>query len=213
MTSDAERRQKQARFVRDRYPRSGSLRGGRSFDLRLMQREDRDAVLAFARALPADDLLYLRNDITQPQVVDRWLDDIDRLNTITILALEDGQIIAETSLVQSGAGWTRHRADIRLIVGPRARGEGLGHYLAEEIFVIAELLGLRKLSAQMSHDQLSAQSVFRGLGFESVALLPGFVIDREGQERDLLVMAYDVTAGGAPASAQANTPESADARG
>lgn len=207
MTSDAERRQKQARFVRDRYPRSGSLRGGRSFDLRLMQRDDRDAVLAFARALPADDLLYLRDDITQPETVAIWLDNIDRLNTITILAQEDGQIIGETSLIQSGAGWTRHRADIRMIVGPQVRGEGLGHYLAEEIFVIAELLGLRKLSAQMSHDQLGAQSVFRGLGFESVALLPGFVIDREGQERDLLVMAYDVTAGGAPASAQANTQE------
>ena len=213
MTSDPERRQEQARFVRDRYPRSGSLRGGRGFDLRLMQREDRDAILGFARALPADDLLYLRNDITQAQAVDRWLDDIDRLNTVTILALEGGQIIGEASLIQSGAGWTRHRGEMRMNVAPRARGEGLGHYLAEEIFVIAELFALRKLSAQMSHDQLRAQSVFRGLGFESVALLPRFVIDREGQERDLLVMAYDVTAGGAPVSAQENTQENADADG
>ena len=205
MTSDAERRQKQAGFVRDRYPRSGSLRGGRDFELRLMQRDDRDALLAFARTLPTDDLLYLRNDITQAHAIDSWLDEIDRLNATTILALEDGKIIGEASLIQSGAGWTRHRGEIRMIVGPQARGEGLGHYLAEEIFVIAELFGLRKLSAQMSHDQLGAQSVFRGLGFEPVALLPGFVIDREGDERDLLVMAYDVTARGAPTSAQEST--------
>ena len=202
MLSAAERRQKQAGFVRERYPRSGTLRGGRSFDVRLMQRDDRDAVLAFARALPTDDLLYLRSDITDAGVVDGWVDDIERLNIVTILALEHGKIIGEASLLQSGAGWTRHRGDIRMIVGPQARGEGLGHYLAEEIFVIAELFGLRKLAAQMSHDQLGAQSVFRGLGFEPVALLPGFVVDREGAERDLLVMAYDVTARGAPASAQ-----------
>ena len=198
MPTQDERRQKQAEFVRDRYPRSGTLRGGRRFEVRLMQREDRDTVIAFARALPADDLLYLRNDITQPEVVDAWLAQLDRLTTTTVLALEDGKIIGEASLIESGAGWTRHRGDIRMIVGPQARGEGLGHYLAEEIFVVAELYGLRKLSAQMSHDQLGAQSVFRGLGFEPVALLPGFVIDREGDERDLLVMAYDVVARGAP---------------
>ena len=202
MLTQTERRQKQAGFVRDRYPRDGALRGGRGFEVRLMQRADRDAVIAFARSLPADDLLYLRNDITQPDVVDAWLGQLDRLTTTTVLALEDGKIIGEASLLESGAGWTRHRGDIRMIVGPQARGEGLGHYLAEEIFVIAELFGLRKLAAQMSHDQLGAQSVFRGLGFESVAVLPGFVIDREGAERDLLVMAYDVTARGAPTSAQ-----------
>jgi len=212
-TPDAERRQKQAGFVRARYPRSGTLRGGRGFDLRLMQHDDRDPVLAFAASLPADDLLYLPNDITQPQVVDRWLDEIDRLNTVTTLALQDGNIIGEASLIQTGADWTRHRGEIRMIVGPDARGEGLGHYLAEEIFVIAELLGLRKLFAQMSHDQLGAQSVFRGLGFGSVALLPGFVVDRDGDERDLLVMAYDVTARAVPVSVQLPAPDSDNSGG
>ena len=208
-TSDAERRQKQIGFIRQRYPRSGALRAGRSFDLRLMEREDRDAVLAFTRSLPADDLLYLLSDITQPQAIDSWLDDIDRLNIVTILALQDGAIIGEASLIESGAGWTRHRGQIRMIVGPEVRGEGLGHYLAEEIFVIAELFGLRKLSAQMSHDQVSAQSVFRGLGFDSVALLPGFVVNGEGDERDLLVMAYDVAARGVPVSAQSKSEDAA----
>lgn len=204
MPSDAERRQKEAGFVRERYPHSGVLRGGRSFEVRLMERNDGDALLAFARTLPTDDLLYLRNDITQTYAIESWLDEIDRLSTTTILTLEDDKIIGEASLIQSGAGWTRHRGEIRMIVGPQARGEGLGRYLAEEIFVIAEIFGLRKLSAQMSHDQLGAQSVFRGIGFEPVALLPGFVIDREGDELDLLVMAYDVTARGAPTSAQEN---------
>jgi L-amino acid N-acyltransferase YncA len=204
MTTDAERRQRQAKFVRDRYPRSGSLRGGRGFQIRLMERADRDTVLSFARALPADDLLYLRFDLTNATTVDAWLADIEVLRVFTILAWEDGELIGEASLLQSGADWTRHRGDIRMIVGPAARGEGLGHFLAEEIFVIAELLGLSKLAAEMSHDQLGAQSVFRGLGFEPVALLPGFVVDREGRERDLLVMAYDVTARGAPSSAQQN---------
>ena len=202
MTSETERRERQVRFVQDRYPRAGALRSGRDFELRLMGPDDRAAVLAFAASLPADDLLYLRNDVTDPHVVDRWLDDVARQRTITVLAHHGNQILGEASLLYGAADWTRHRGDIRTIVASEARGEGLGHFLAEEIFVIAEILGLQKLSAQMSHDQQGAQSVFSGLGFESVAVLPGFVVDREGSQHDLVVMAYDVTARGAPASAQ-----------
>lgn len=202
MTTETERRGRQARFIRDRYPRPGSLRNGREFQTRLVRPDDRDALLAFAASLPGDDLLYLRNDITDPQVVNTWLDDIARNRALTVLALDETQILGEATLLYAAADWTRHRGDIRMIVGPESRGQGLGHFLAEEIFVIAEILGLQKLTAQMSHDQIGAQSVFRGLGFEPVALLPGFVVDREGRQHDLLVMAYDVTARGAPTSAQ-----------
>ena len=202
MLSAAERRQKQAGFVRERYPRSGTLRGGRSFDVRLMHRADRDAVLAFARALPTDDLLYLRSDITDAGVVDGWVNDIERLNIVTILALENGKIIGEASLLQSGAGWTRHRGDIRMIVGPQARGEGWATTWPKRSSSSPSCSACassprrcRTTSwARSRSSAVSASSPWR--------CCPGFVVDREGAERDLLVMAYDVTARGAPASAQ-----------
>ena len=202
MTTETERRERQVHFVRERYPRSGALRNGHEFQVGLMDRGDRDAILTFATALPHDDLLYLRNDITDPHGVDSWIAEIDRGRTVTVLARDGDQILGEASLLYGAADWTRHRGDIRLIVSSQARGQGLGHFLAEEIFVIAEILGLQKLSAQMSHDQQGAQSVFRGLGFESVAVLPGFVVDRDGNQLDLVVMAYDVTARGVPTSAR-----------
>ena len=56
-------------------------------------------------------------------------------------------------------------------------------------------------SAQMTHDQEDAQAVFQGLGFAPVAVLSGFVVARDGGKRDLLVMAYDLAAQGAPPAA------------
>ena len=39
--------------------------------LRLMQSDDRNALLDFARSVPADDLLFLSVDITEPEAVER----------------------------------------------------------------------------------------------------------------------------------------------
>ena len=210
MTSDPQSQIGKMTYVRKRYPRRDRLRSGREIAAQLMADGDRANVLAFARQLPPDDLLYLRRDITDEAVIDSWLENVHLHRTITILAYVDDEIIGEASLTHNETDWTRHRGDIRVIVSPAARGEGLGRYLAEEIFVIAELLGLERLSAQMTHDQRGARAVFAGLGFEPVALLPGFVIGGDDVKRDLLVMAYDVVKRGAPAPEE--EPNAGDTR-
>ncbi|MEE9277108.1 MAG: GNAT family N-acetyltransferase [Dehalococcoidia bacterium] len=203
MTTSTRTNDGTADHIQRRYPRRDTLRSGREIVLRLMAEEDRERFLTFARNLPPDDLLYLRWDITDDRVVNNLILSMRLNRNITVLAFGDGdEIIGEAALTHSETDWTRHIGDIRIIVSPGARGEGLGRYLAEEIFVAAEILGLERLSAQMTNDQVGAQAVFRGLGFEPVALLPGFVIARDGQKHDLLVMAYDVASRSGPATPQ-----------
>ena len=48
------------------YPWTTTLKD-RQITLRLMQSTDRDALLDFARSLPADNLLFLSVDITEPE--------------------------------------------------------------------------------------------------------------------------------------------------
>jgi len=48
------------------YPRAVTLAGGGTISLRLMSADDRDRLVAFARELPPDDLLFLSVDITDP---------------------------------------------------------------------------------------------------------------------------------------------------
>ena len=200
MTTEASARQ--AALIARRYPSRATLRGGREIDMRLMSADDKARFLAFARSLSTDDLLYLPWDITNEHIVDRWLENIDQHRTTTVLALDEGSIVGEASLVHNEAGWTDHIGEIRVTVNSRIRGQGLGRFLAEEIFAIADSIGLDRISARMTHDQRGAQVVFESLGFHAVATLPGWVMDRSGRMRDLVVMAYDLRARGAPTSAQ-----------
>lgn len=178
--------------IQARYPSRRRLPSGREVALRLMEESDREGILTFAWGLSPDDLLDLRWDITHDQVVNDWLQNIASGRSITVLAREGGVVVGEASVTSSETDWTRHIGDVHLSVSPPVRREGLGRLLAQEIFAIAALRGLKRLSAQLAHDQAEAQAVFREFGFEPVALLPGFVVGRDGRKRDLLVMACDV---------------------
>lgn len=175
------------------YPRAVQLKDGSSTSLRLMTAGDRDALLGFARALPADDLLFLRSDITDPDVVDEWVRNLGR-RTITVLA-ESGRgagILGYGSLHYNETLWTRHVGEIRIQTGAAARGKGLGTALAGAVFDIARTLGLRKIQARMTPDQAGARVTFERLGFQMEALLADFVIDRGDRLRDMLIMSYDI---------------------
>jgi L-amino acid N-acyltransferase YncA len=174
------------------YPRVVTLSSGTSIQLRLMTPADADRVMAFARALPADDLLFLRTDITDPGVVAQWVRNLGTGRTITVLAEAAGDLAGYASLHYSEINWQRHLGEIRLQAGVRFRSQGLGRALAGEVFGIARGLKLRKLVAQMTTDQRGAVATFERLGFRAEALLQDFVMDRAGRTRDLMVMAYDV---------------------
>ena len=174
------------------YPRAVTLSSGTAIQLRLMTAADADRIMAFARALPADDLMFLRTDITDPGVVAQWVRNLSAGRTITVLAEAAGDLAGYASLHYSEINWQRHLGEIRLQAGVRFRSQGLGRALAGEVFGIARGLKLRKLVAQMTTDQRGAVATFERLGFRAEALLQDFVMDRAGRTRDLMVMAYDV---------------------
>ena len=83
--------------IASRYPIEVRLRNDRTVHLRLMGAGDVDAVLAFARALDPDDLLFLRVNITEPSVVQRWVQNIESGRTITVLALDEAEVVGEAT--------------------------------------------------------------------------------------------------------------------
>lgn len=174
------------------YPRSVKLEDGSSASLRLMGRKDANSMVAFAQSLPEDDLLFLRTDITNPAVVDTWVENIDDGLTVTVLAEANGELAGYASLHHNEVTWQRHVGEIRIQVGRRYRSQGLGRRLAAEVFAVARDLGLRKITAQMTPDQKGAIATFERLGFQPEALMQDFVIDRAGRTRDLMIMAHDV---------------------
>jgi len=178
--------------VKRTYPWQTSV-GGVEMTLRLMEPSDRDAILSFARALPDHDLLFLRTDVTDPKVVDEWIENLKKGRTITVMAESGGELLGYASLHHNEVLWTRHVGEIRVLLKPELRGFGLGKALANEVFAIAKDLGLQKVMVQMTTDQRGARGMVESLGFRPEALLADFVMGRDGRTYDLLIMSYDVT--------------------
>jgi GNAT superfamily N-acetyltransferase len=175
-----------------RYPISLRLPDGLAVTLRQMRSDDVDRVLQLGRSLPADDLVFLRMDITDRAVVEGWAQQLERDRAVSLLAEAGGALIGYGSLFHSELTWQRHLGEIRLLVDRPYRSRGLGHVLVGELFRIARGRGLRKIAAHLTADQKGAQKMFERHGFTAEALLQDFVIDRQGRTRDLVVMACDV---------------------
>ena len=155
-----------------------------------MARGDLGAMVAFADDLPQEDLLFLMTDIRRPEVVDEWISSIEGGNRFTVLAEDQGRLAGYGSLFRNDILWTRHLAEIRVIVSPDHRGTGLGSLLANEILEVARDAGLQKIVARMPRDQEGARRAFRKLGFDLESMLADWVIDLEGNTHDLVIMAH-----------------------
>ena len=173
------------------YPRRVGVGDG-AVTLRHMRAPDRDAVLAFARALPGHDLLFLPVDITRPAVIDAWVEAIARGIVTTLIAERDGAILGYAAIDRGQLDWSPHVAELRVLVGASARGHGLGRVLTQEAFRLALELGIEKMVAHMTVDQKGAIAVFEGMGFRPEALLRDHVKDRDGHTHDLLILSHDV---------------------
>ena len=97
--------------IHNDFPQTVEL-GGNTVEVRIMTEADRDAVLAFARALPEEDLLFLRVDLTDPEVVDDWVANLQSGLTISIVAYDDEGLIGYASVHKTKARWTRRVGEL-----------------------------------------------------------------------------------------------------
>src|SRR5215216_335575 len=108
------------------YPRRFSLKGRRTVQVRPMTYEDADALHRFFQGIPEEDLLFLRRDVTDRDVIESWAQDVAADNTFTLLAERDGRVVGEASIHRSRVPWTAHVGEIRIVVDAEHRTAGLG---------------------------------------------------------------------------------------
>jgi L-amino acid N-acyltransferase YncA len=184
---------KETIWLTERYPRTVEIPGNGTAQFLLMTAAYAKEVHGFTTSLPPQDLLYLRDDIADPKVVNEWVRNINRGETVTILARTGGgPLIGFVSLHRTRSKWTRGVGEVRVNVAPSDRGKGFGRLLTVEAIGIARKFGLRKLTAQMTAEQQAARDAFQHLGFRQDAVLPSWVEDRDGQAHDLVIMSHDL---------------------
>src|SRR5271167_4365494 len=173
------------------YPRHVQTDAG-EIEFRLMARADEAAVLAFAQKLPTHDLLFLPRNISQPKVLSAWINEIERGDITSLLAVKQGVVVGCGTLVRDPHSWSPHVGEIRMVVSPEVRGQGVGRALSQETFALALGAGLEKLVVQMTVDQTGAIAIFEGMGFKAEALLRDHVKDKAGKKHDIVVLGHNV---------------------
>jgi L-amino acid N-acyltransferase YncA len=174
------------------YPRRLSLKGRNPVSVRPMAYEDADALHTFFTRIPEQDLLFLRRDVTDRDVIESWAQDVATEQTVTLLAERDGAVVGEASVHRSNVPWTAHVGEIRVVVDAGERAAGLGTALVQAVFLEALERGIEKVLAEMTPDQKGAISMFQKLGFRVEGVLRDHVRDRKGTKHDIVLMAHEV---------------------
>ena len=170
------------------YPKTVVLDDGGEVVFRPLRRDDEGALAAFFRDLPLKDRACLKEDVSDPRVIESWIDRLDYDAILPIIAMENDRIVGDTTLHFNPTGWTSHQAEIRLTTGVSHRARGLGKRLTQDIIDIARRLGLEQLSIELAPELQDAYLLCLKLGFKQAAVLEGFIVDLDGIERDLVLM-------------------------
>jgi ribosomal protein S18 acetylase RimI-like enzyme len=167
------------------------LSDGRSVAIRPLDGDDLPALLVFGQALPQDDLLFLEDDFQSSEMAMRLVNARFAENWRQLVAEADGAIVAY-SAARRLHGWSRHVADITLVVSESWRRSGLGTAMARAIVEAARELAVSKVIVEVLEAQTAGCAIFERLGFRVEGAFRAHARDRLGQPHDLLILASHI---------------------
>jgi L-amino acid N-acyltransferase YncA len=174
--------------------------------IRPMVPEDKDALLDFFRRIPEPDRFALKEDVTDPKIMDRWAMTLDYSRVVPLLAILDGKIVGDGTLHHRRAGARQHIGEVRVLVDPAYRNRGVGRGLLQKLIELAGTKGLKKIVFEVVADtEEAARHTAQVLGFIPVAILPHQVLDPDGNFHDLIIMERPLL--GAESSADGKTED------
>jgi GNAT superfamily N-acetyltransferase len=174
--------------------KTGRLKDGSEVLLRPMLKGDRAALGDFFGRLTDAELQFLRNDVTDPKVLDGWFEYLNYDRVFPLLALKDDRVVANASLHRVAYGWRQHLGTVRIVVDPEFQEKGLGTLMINELIDLAQEFGLEKLTAEFPLMATGALVMFKNTGFSPRAVIEGLMKNRDGENLDVVIMVLDVLA-------------------
>jgi GNAT superfamily N-acetyltransferase len=155
--------------------------------VRELDERDEEALRAFFQAIPNEDRSFFKEDLDDPEILRRWIDD-DR--GVRLAAVEDGGRLAAVAAVWRGIGRSSHVGDLRLVVAPDRRRQGLGQMIARQALVSALRGGIWKICVEVVASQQPTIDMFLALGFVPEALLRDQLCSPDGERSDVMLLSH-----------------------
>jgi hypothetical protein len=82
-----------------KYPYTIPLGNGFQVKLRPLLKEDEEALKTYFQDLPLEDRLCLKEDVTDPKIIENWIYNIDYDHVLPLVALDQEHIVGDATLV------------------------------------------------------------------------------------------------------------------
>ncbi len=171
-----------------RFPKSIVLKDNSQAELRPLKKDDEKEFHQFFLDVPAEERMFIKHRVTEPQVIRDWCENIDLGRNFPLLAVVDQKIVGCATLHQQLGGWKRHVGRVSVLVLPKYRGRGLARAMVTEITHISRNVGLGRIEAEFISEQEAAIKMFALLGFSNLARIEDYVKDMQAVTHDYVLM-------------------------
>ena len=171
------------------YPKEIIIKDGTGVTIRPVMAGDENALLEMFKHLPEGELWFLDHDLSNPDYIHDWLMSLKLKREISIIALLEGRIIANTVLRMKDFGAESHVGRLKFSVVPSFRDKGLGTWMLLDIVNLAISRGLQILVIHLEQDrEPSIINWIKRFNFHEEAVLNNYLSDRQGNLHNLVVM-------------------------
>ena len=171
------------------FPKQFTLDDGTAVEVRPLAEHDHESLHGFFSRIPEEDLYYLKDNVTDLEVIRDWTHNINHERVIALEAIVNGEIVCDATIHRTRAFSRRHIGELRVVVDPAFRQRGLGSIVIRELLDIAKEINLYKVYIDLVPRREEAAIRFaERMGFERVATLPARIMDYYGGYLDVVVM-------------------------
>jgi RimJ/RimL family protein N-acetyltransferase len=174
------------------YPRRIILRDDTEVVIRPPENTDAEGLFKFFSNIPGSDLLIYKDEIPELEHKGNWLLSDMYSKVFRLLTLRGNEIIATGTLHKEGLYWL-DAAEIKLLVGPRNRGKGIGSKLFNHLLFEVFKMRIRKVIVRFTPDAISFIRIIEHYGFKPETVLRCYVMDENTNEKkDLIIASFNL---------------------
>lgn len=176
----------------DKYPKTYRTKQNLKLTIRPRAKEDRVNLSSFFSEIPKEDLIIYREDVYKSHSIETWFLDESYKKDLQLLALLDKEVIAEGTIHKEGLYW-QNAAEIKLIVKPSYRRQGIGSYMFNTLLYEFFQRRLQKVIVRYMPSNESFIKIINRYGFKPETVLKSYVkIDEEEKDQDLIIASYNL---------------------
>jgi ribosomal protein S18 acetylase RimI-like enzyme len=176
------------------YPKEVILSNGTGVTLRPLLPGDQKLLFEMFRRLTEEELWFLNHDVSDSTLIEEWIRNLNPNRVISVVALLEGKIIGNAALMLKSYGAKSHIGKVRISVDPAYRGIRLATWMLLDLINLAMAIGLQMLVMRLVQDRdISVINGVRKLDFTEAAVLKNYVLDREGNPHNLVILTKRLT--------------------